>query len=38
MTEKYGVRLAPTLVVLENGETEKIQNLSNIKKFIEARV
>ena len=38
MTEKYGVRLAPTLVVLENGEAEKIQNLSNIKKFIEARV
>ena len=37
LTEKYGVRLAPTLVVLDGGEAEKIQNLSNIKKFIETR-
>jgi len=31
----YGVRQAPTLVVIRAGEAEKIVNLSNIKKFID---
>ncbi len=31
----YGVKQAPTLIVEQGGDAEKIVNLSNIKKFIE---
>ena len=34
-TEKYGVRQAPTLVLVQGDNAEKIVNLSNIKKFTE---
>lgn len=33
-TLKFGVKQAPTLVVIKDGQTEVIGNLSNIKKFI----
>ena len=35
LTKKYGVKQAPTLVVISGGKTEVIANLSNIKKHIE---
>ncbi len=35
MTKQYGVKQAPTLVVIHKGEVKNIVNLSNIKKFIE---
>ena len=35
LTKEYGVKQAPTLVILTDGKTEKIANLSNIKKHIE---
>ena len=35
LTKKYGVKQAPTLVILEDGKHENIANLSNIKKHIE---
>lgn len=35
LTKKYGVKQAPTLVVVTNGKAENIVNLSNIKKHIE---
>ena len=35
LTKKYGVKQAPTLVVIKNNEVQNIVNLSNIKKFIE---
>ncbi len=35
LTKKYGVKQAPTLVVLKGKENENIVNLSNIKKYIE---
>ena len=31
----YGIKQAPTLIVEQGGDAEKIVNLSNIKKFIE---
>ncbi len=31
----YGIKQAPTLIVEQDGDAEKIVNLSNIKKFIE---
>ena len=34
-TKKFGVKQAPTLVVIKKGELELIPNLSNIKKFAE---
>ena len=34
-TKKYGVKQAPTLIVVSGKEVNKIVNLSNIKKFIE---
>ena len=37
LTEAYGVRLAPTLAVIEGGVVTKHANLSNIRKFIESR-
>ncbi len=33
--EKFGIKQAPTLLITENGKSEKIVNLSNIRKFIE---
>lgn len=36
-TLKFGVKQAPTLVVIKDGQTEVIGNLSNIKKFINER-
>lgn len=36
-TKKYGVKLAPTLLVVREGQAEKYSNVSNIKKFIENR-
>lgn len=35
LVSKYGVRQAPTLVVVENGEMNKYVNASNIKRYIE---
>ena len=35
LTKKYGVKQAPTLVVIKNNEVQNIVNLSNIKKYIE---
>ena len=35
LTKHYGVKQAPTLVVVKNGEATNINNLSNIKKYIE---
>ena len=35
LAKQYGIMQAPTLVVTRNGKTEKIVNVSNIRKFIE---
>ena len=35
LTKKYGVKQAPTLVILDGKKHENIVNLSNIKKHIE---
>ena len=35
LTKKYGVKQAPTLVVIKDNEVQNIVNLSNIKKYIE---
>ena len=35
-TNKFGVKQAPTLVVIKKGSVELIPNLSNIKKFAES--
>ena len=35
LTKKYGVKQAPTLVIIENDKHKLIANLSNIKKHIE---
>ncbi len=35
VTKKFGVKQAPTLVVVKDGKCENIANLSNIKKFAE---
>ena len=34
MSDKYGIRQAPTLVVESGGTMEKIVNVSNIRKYI----
>ncbi len=37
LVEKYGIKQAPTLVVVENGvEVAKASNVSNIKKYIDS--
>ena len=36
MAKEYGVRQAPTLVIVKNGGVEKYVGLSEIKKFMEA--
>lgn len=38
LAQEYGIRQAPTLVVVENGQSKKYVNTSNIKKFIEETV
>jgi ribonucleoside-triphosphate reductase len=39
LVSKYGIKQAPTLVVVENGvEVAKAANLSNIRKFIETSI
>ena len=35
LTRQYGIKQAPTLVAISGDDTEKIVNLSNIKKFID---
>jgi ribonucleoside-triphosphate reductase len=35
LTRKYGVRQAPTLVVVRGSEADKIVNVSNIRRFID---
>ena len=35
LTKEFGVKQAPTLVVIKNGNVEMISNASNIKKYIE---
>ncbi len=35
MARKYGIMQAPTLVVLEDGQTKKYVNASNIQKFVD---
>ena len=35
LTKKYGVKQAPTLVILKDGKPELVKNLSNIKKYVE---
>ena len=37
MTDAYGIRQAPTLVLVRNGEIEKFVNASNIKKYVDSR-
>lgn len=34
LTKEFGVKQAPTLVVIKDGESQVINNLSNIKKYI----
>ncbi len=36
LTEGLGIMQAPTLVVVENGNVQKITNVSNIKKYVES--
>lgn len=37
IARKYGVMQAPTLVVIDEGDTTKYVNASNIKKFVESK-
>ena len=34
LAEKYAIKQAPTLVAVSGGEAVKIENASNIRKFI----
>ena len=34
MVEKYGIKQAPTLVIVENGEFSKFTGVSDIKKHL----
>ena len=36
LTNEFGIRQAPTLIVINNGEVKKVTSAPNIKKFIEA--
>lgn len=38
LAQEYGIRQAPTLVVVENGQPRKYVNTSNIKKYVEESV
>ena len=35
LTKKYGIKTAPTMIVIKNGEAKQVVNLSNIKGEIE---
>jgi metallophosphoesterase superfamily enzyme len=35
MTKEYGIKKAPTLVVVNGDKKENIENVSNIKKYLE---
>ncbi len=35
-TNRYGITAAPTLVVIKDGQAQKIVNVSNIRKFIDS--
>ena len=35
ITKKFGVTMAPTLVIVNGGDVQKIGNVSNIRKYIE---
>ncbi len=37
LAEKYGVELAPTMVVVSGDKTQKVSNASEIRKFVENR-
>ena len=37
LAEKYGVELAPTMVVVSGDKTQKVTNASEIRKFVENR-
>ena len=37
LTRQFGITTAPTLVVMENGVATTIENVSNIKKFVESK-
>ena len=37
MAQEFGIKSAPTLIVIENGKIKKIGNVSNIKKYVETR-
>lgn len=36
-TRKYGVKKAPTLLVMSGGKTDRYENASNIKRYVETR-
>ena len=35
LAKQHGIMQAPTLVIIENGQTKKYANASNIQKFVE---
>jgi thioredoxin-like negative regulator of GroEL len=35
LVKQYNINSAPTLVVFENGQPRNIQNVSNIRKFLD---
>ena len=37
LAKKFGIKKAPTLVVQGNDKNSLIENVSNIKKYIEAK-
>ena len=38
ITKKFGVTMAPTLVIVNGNDVQKIGNVSNIRKYIETAV
>lgn len=38
LAQEYGIRQAPTLVVVENGQPKKYVNTSNIKKYLDETI
>ena len=34
LAQEFGIKSAPTLVIITNGQVEKISNVSNIKKYV----
>ena len=36
LVQKYGILQAPTLVVLDHGETFKYVNVSNIQRYVDS--